>query len=942
LTAAFELAPGWRSAGGEMAERVAALDWARTQLGPRAGWSPILTRAVEIVLISAFPMALRWGPDFVLVYNDAYAPILGQKHPWALGQPARDVWAEVWDEIEPTHSAILTGRDASISTPDVLLRIQRHGAVWENARFRLSYSPVEDPAAPTGVGGIFVVATEITDEVNTAAALSASEERYALAMGAGIATWDWDIPGGTITGNAAFADIYRVDPVLAAEGFPIEVLNEGTHPDDRAPLEAKFDESVETGEALVFEHRIVRPDGAVGWVLMRGQCRFDEHGKPARLIGVSIDVTERRAAQDELARSEAEFRAFSQIMPNHVWATHPDGRVDWINERLQDYTGLSVDDPVEAWARTVHPEDALSAREQWLASLDSGKTYEIEVRIRRRDGAYRWHLARALPIWGAEGEILRWVGTDTDIHEQRITADSLAELNTTLEKRVAEQAAERDRLWKTSRDLLVVTDAAGIHRAANPAWTSLLGWRPEEIVGRHYLDFVHPDDKAPGEEAFERSRARDIRSRAYRTLCKDGGFRWISWVGAPEAGLLYCSGRDITDEKAAAEALRAAQEALRQSQKMDAVGQLTGGIAHDFNNMLAVVVGSLDLLDRRFPDPDENVRRYLDSAAEGARRAAQLTQRLLAFSRQQPLKPEVLDVNALVAGMSELLRHSIGVDIKMQTTLADGLWLTHADHNQLENVVLNLVLNARDAMPDGGCLTIETRNIAVGEHGGAEHLGMTPGDYVLIAVTDTGSGMPREVIERAFDPFFTTKPVGKGTGLGLSQVYGFVRQSGGEVKIQSELGQGATVNIYLPKSDGAETRGPAAPDLGVPAAVDPGKLILVVEDDPAVRGFSIDAVESLGYRVLEADGASAALAHIRAHPDIALMFTDVVMPEVNGAKLAEAARRLRPDLKILFTTGYTRNAVVHDGVLDPGVELIGKPFTVAALAAKLEAVLKTN
>ncbi len=385
--------------------------------------------------------------------------------------------------------------------------------------------------------------------------------------------------------------------------------------------------------------------------------------------------------------------------------------------------------------------------------------------------------------------------------------------------------------------------------------------------------------------------------------------------------------------------LEQAHEALRQSQKMEAVGQLTGGIAHDFNNMLAVVIGSLDLLRRRIGESDARARRYADAATDGARRAAQLTQRLLAFSRQQPLKPEPLDLNKLVAGMSDLLRHSLGADVQLETVLAGGLWRSHADPNQLENVLLNLVVNARDAMPDGGRLTIETQNAHLDDRYVGAHLGVAPGQYVLVAVTDTGAGMPQDVIAKAFDPFFTTKEVGKGTGLGLSQVYGFVKQSGGHVKIYSEVGQGTTVKVYLPRFLGGL---PDEDDAGAENELPLGEqqeVVLVVEDEPAVRQFSVDALGELGYRVLEADGAAAALRLLDAHPEIDLMFSDVVMPEINGAKLADEARRRRPDIKVLFTTGYTRNAVVHNGVLDPGVQMIGKPFTIEELAAKVREVL---
>ncbi len=385
--------------------------------------------------------------------------------------------------------------------------------------------------------------------------------------------------------------------------------------------------------------------------------------------------------------------------------------------------------------------------------------------------------------------------------------------------------------------------------------------------------------------------------------------------------------------------LEQAHEALRQAQKMEAVGQLTGGIAHDFNNMLAVVIGSLDLLGRRMGTADARSKRYVDAAADGARRAALLTQRLLAFSRQQPLKPEPVDTNKLVAGMSELIRGSLGSDIRLETVLASGLWRTHADPNQLENVLLNLAVNARDAMPEGGRLTIETQNAHLDARYVAAHLGVPAGQYVMIAVTDTGSGMPPEVIAKAFDPFFTTKQVGKGTGLGLSQVYGFVKQTGGHVKIYSEAGQGTTIKVYLPRLIGAAAETNADELSTELPNGDAYEVVLVVEDEPAVRQFSVDALTELGYRVIESDGAETALRLLDSHPEIVLIFTDIVMPDVNGARLAEEARRRRPDLKVLFTTGYTRNAVVHNGVLDAGVELISKPFTIEELAAKVREVL---
>ena len=385
-------------------------------------------------------------------------------------------------------------------------------------------------------------------------------------------------------------------------------------------------------------------------------------------------------------------------------------------------------------------------------------------------------------------------------------------------------------------------------------------------------------------------------------------------------------------------ALMQAEEELRQAQKMEAVGQLTGGIAHDFNNMLAVILGGLNLLERRLKRGETDVERYIEAARDSANKAAALTHRLLAFSRRQPLSPEVIDPNRMVAGMSEILTRTIGEQIVVETVLAAGLWKTHADAVQLEQAVLNLAVNARDAMAEGGQLTIETANAHL-DDAYAQENATKPGQYVLIALTDTGSGMSEEVLAKAFDPFFTTKAVGKGTGLGLSQVFGFVRQSGGHVKIYSEIGQGTTIKIYLPRYYGEETANrPSSVTETVPRGMSED-VVLVVEDDERVRAFSVEALSELGYTVLQAPNGAAGLKIIEERDDIDLLFTDVVMPGMTGGELAKLALQRRPGLKVLFTTGFTRNAIVHNGVLDPGTHLIQKPFSIEQLAVKIRDVL---
>jgi len=390
------------------------------------------------------------------------------------------------------------------------------------------------------------------------------------------------------------------------------------------------------------------------------------------------------------------------------------------------------------------------------------------------------------------------------------------------------------------------------------------------------------------------------------------------------------------------ESRQAAEVQIRQMQKIEAVGQLTGGIAHDFNNMLAVIMSAINLAQRRMAAGMTDIGQFLDAASDAARRAADLTQRLLAFARQQPLAPQVLDVNRLVAGMSELLHRTLGEAIRLETVLAGGLWRVHVDPSALENSLLNLAVNARDAMTEGGRITIETANAHLDDAYVRANPVAEAGQYVMIAVTDSGSGMLPEVVAKAFDPFFTTKAAGKGTGLGLSQVHGFIKQSGGHIKIYSEPGEGTTVKVYLPRSLAADERLQSPAPVRERTERPDGKaheLVLVVEDDERVRHLTAASLTELGYAVLSADSAATALALLEKHDDVALLFTDIVMPEMNGRRLAELAAERRPGIKVLFTTGFTRNAVVHNGILDAGVNFLPKPFTLDQLARKVRSVI---
>jgi PAS domain S-box-containing protein len=397
-------------------------------------------------------------------------------------------------------------------------------------------------------------------------------------------------------------------------------------------------------------------------------------------------------------------------------------------------------------------------------------------------------------------------------------------------------------------------------------------------------------------------------------------------------------------DEAVAQRLQA-EESLRHSQKMEAIGQLTGGVAHDFNNLLTLILGGLDTIKRQLERLPQNevsgrIRRARDMAQHGARRAATLTARLLALSRQQPLEPQHIEVNRLLSGIADLLQRTLGETIAFETVSAAGVWKAMADPGELENVLINLAVNARDAMPTGGRLTIETSNCYLDErYAAAQTEPIAPGQYVLIAVSDTGQGMDSATLARVFEPFFTTKEVGKGTGLGLAQVYGFVRQSNGHIRIYSEVGHGTSVNLYLPRARGEDGR--EAPSVADNATIDGGsETILVVEDDEELRGFSVGILQELGYTVLEARSGKVALDMLQSHTDVALLFTDLVLPDgMNGNQLAEQALRRRPQLKVLFTTGYAVNANLHAGRLSPTARLITKPFTFEDLANKCRSIL---
>jgi PAS domain S-box-containing protein len=512
---------------------------------------------------------------------------------------------------------------------------------------------------------------------------------------------------------------------------------------------------------------------------------------------------------------------------------------------------------------------------------------------------------------------------------------------------IAALDAERrraDRIWLHSRDLVVVVDADGVFRAVSPSWTRIFGFHAQDVVGKPFADFIVADDLAPSNEALATALSEgDLVGFENRFRTVDGGSRWVSWHTAMEDGLVYAYGRDVTEQKFADEALAAAEDALRQAQKMEAVGQLTGGIAHDFNNLLQGINGSLEIMQKRLEQGHtRDVLRWLEGAKSSADRAAALTHRLLAFSRRQPLDPRPVSVNPLIGSMEDLLGRTLGEDIAVAIDFESDLWRTRCDPNQLESAILNLVINARDAMPDGGRLTIETRNCRFDKAEAAGRGELAPGDYVCINVEDTGVGMDKATIERAFEPFYTTKPLGEGTGLGLSMIYGFARQSEGRVEIVSELGRGSRISIYLPRCMNEDPAQPVVAAQEPNAAVASGEVVLVVEDEPVVRGLIKEVLGDLGYRALEATDGPEGLRILQSAERVDLLVTDIGLPGLNGRQIADAARVDRPDLKILFMTGYAENAALPTGFLERGMAMLTKPFTMDKFARQVQSMIESD
>ena len=673
---------------------------------------------------------------------------------------------------------------------------------------------------------------------------AATERLQAALVASGSGTFRWDIPTGALEWDEALDRLFGLPPGETARSLDQFIAL--VHPDDRAGVVARCERCAADGADFDMEFRVVWTDGTERWLLDQGRTYRDDDGRPAYMTGACVDITRRKDVEAAVRAGEERFRTLAETLPQLVWTCLPDGRCDYLSPQWVAYTGVAEADQLNLdWLDVViHPEDRDRTYDHWMGAVAGRHPYDIDYRIRRHDGAFRWFKTRGTPVRDEEtGRILYWFGTCTDIQDAIEAREALARSREELERRVAERT------------------------------------------------------------------------------------------------------RRLEAEMAEREA---AEAALHQAQKMEAVGQLVGGVAHDFNNLLTIISGNLDLLEGRV-EHDPRLLKHIRTAAGAASRAETLTRQLLVFSRRQELRAQEIDLNQIVLGVQDLLHQTVGRGVELRFTLAPDLWPAMTDRNQLEVALLNLVANARDAMPAGGRVTVETANVVLdAEAARGLHPDVAPGPYVQIRVGDTGCGMTPEVLRRAFEPFFSTKDVGRGTGLGLSMVFGFARQSRGHVRIESEPDRGTIVILHLPRAadaavertDEAASR-PAGPVARQRADGGGGsETVLVVEDDPNVREFAVSVLGRLGYRVLTAAEGEAGLAAVQAHPEIDVLFTDVVMPgHLNGLDLARTARERRPDLPIVLTTAYAERLIEREG-LPAGVDLLKKPYRPVDLAERIDQLFR--
>jgi PAS domain S-box-containing protein len=941
---------------GEMSGLMRAFDWDTTPLGVPEAWPQPLKTLVSVMLGAKQPMFIAWGGERTLLYNDAYAEVLADKHPMALGRNFLEVWSELRGDLEPIVDQAYAGQ--SVHMDDIELIMLRKGYP-EETHFAFSYTPVRNEAG--AVAGFFCPCIEVTEQVHAERQrlLLIERQRRLFEQAPGFIailegpdhTFEFvNAAYRRLTGERASLGktVRQSLPELEGQGF-LELLDKvyasgERYVADRVPIRLEH-------PGVEAEHRFLD---------FIYEPVTNEAGEVTGIFVEGHDVTGAHRAQAELRESEERNRRILEGVKDHsIFTTDNDGRiVDW-TVGAQSVFGWSAEEITGQSGEVLYtPEDReadVPARE--LATARAEGCANDERWHVRRDGSRFFANGSVRVLHDARGQIAGFIKIARDETARRAAEIALR------------QTEQRYRLAaKATNDAVWDWDLVSNHVEWNEAVCELFGYADEQIepTGDWWIEHIHPDDRdrigsaihavIEGEDDHWTAEYRFRRSDGTFADVYDRGHVIRNKQGA--AVRMIGAMLDLTERKRAEERLRelnetletrvaertadlvATQDALRQSQKMEAVGQLTGGLAHDFNNLLMGISGSLEMMQLRIAQGRlTDVERYVDAAQGAARRAAALTHRLLAFSRRQTLAPKPTDVKQLVTGMEELIRRTVGPAIEIETVNAVGLWPSLIDPSQLENAVLNLCINARDAMPDGGTITIETANRWM-DRRAAEQRALEPGQYISLCVSDTGTGMTPDVIAKAFDPFFTTKPIGEGTGLGLSMIYGFAKQSGGSVAIYSEVNEGTMVCIYLPRHLGDSDGSDIEPDVEEAPRSEAGETVLVIDDEVIIRMLVTEVLTDLGYTAIEAGDGLAGLKVINSDARIDLLVTDVGLPGgLNGRQVADAARTVRPGLKVLFITGYAENAVLSHGHLEPGMHVLTKPFAMDELATRVRELI---
>jgi PAS domain S-box-containing protein len=963
---------------GDIGLLAAAVDWAATSLGPVERWPERLRLAAAMIQHSPVAMVLLWGEDGVLVYNAAFAVIAGQRHPAVLGQPVADAFPEIADFNRHVLKTCRAGEVLRFS--DQRFTLRRNGEP-EDVWLDLGYSPVAgEDGRPAGVLAVVVETT----------ARALADERLRIAQEAGrFGAFEWYPHTGGLVGSETYRQLFWMgpdDPLSEASVLALIV------PEDR-PLSGVHWLNRPGNPLSYAEFRICNPKtGEIRWIARRGDILQGGPGGAPRYAGVTWDITDKKSVelQDSFLSSLSErlrdlsdpsevTRAAAGMLGHYLCVgragfahideafEHATVPVEWTDGSMPPFTGIYRLDTFGAAivgallrGETLRITDTLDdprLREAGVAQAFAGIGVRAAMTVPmllggRFVGVFFVHAAAPRRWEDREEALMQAVAARTWDAASRARAEQRLRESEASFRLLAE--ALPNQVWVTAPDHRILW--------VNEQAYAYMGVAAGELQRADWTRLVHPDDREASMAAWTHALATGtIYETEYRLLRHDGTYRWhiaralpfrgpdgaiVRWIGAntdievQRRALADLASLNATLEErveARTRELRQTEEALRQAQKMEAIGQLTGGIAHDFNNLLTGIIGALDLIKRRIATGRTgDLDRFMDAATGSALSAAALTHRLLAFARRQSLDTKPVDVRGLVQGMEELLRRTLGEQVRLAIDAGPGCWFAMTDPNQLESAILNLAINARDAMPDGGNLRISTENLRIGAPQTGVRDPLEPGDYIGVTVSDTGIGMPEHVIDKVFEPFFTTKPPGQGTGLGLSMVYGFARQSGGRVGIASMPGQGTSVTITLPRApQAAEDATPAA---GA-APMGAGETVMVVEDVAAVRMLIIDVLHDLGYRTIEAADAAEALPVIESGRAIDLLISDVGLPGVGGRQLADQARARRPGLRVLFLTGYAEHATTRSGFLDDGMALMTKPFAVETLAAKISEMM---